>query len=130
MNKKGKVTLILLSVVIGIGIALSGLVPAQATPARTIDMKYGAAVGAITQIATGSGVLYKISGFASSANATYAIHDTNDVSGGTTTNVMAEGGEATQYDSFPTLDFGDDGLNFTSGLLVYTTTATVSVQYR
>ncbi|KKL14167.1 hypothetical protein LCGC14_2518450, partial [marine sediment metagenome] len=48
---------------------------------------------------------------------------------GTVNNVIAEGGEATQYDSFPTIDFGDEGIAFNDGLIIMTTLCTVGVIY-
>lgn len=128
-----KISLILLSIVIGVSLAFAGslaISPVSASSARTIDMKYGVALGANTVITTGSGILYRISGYASSATAVWAIHNTATIAGKKSTNIMAEGGEATQYDSFPPLDFGSEGLPFTAGLMIYTTTATVAVQYK
>ena len=133
---KNKLSLIIPSViVVCISIIILGslisAVPSYASSARAIDMKYGAAVEAVTQIRVGTGILHYVSGFASGgANATYAIHDAASVAGASTTTGMAEGGEASQYDSIPTLDFGDDGLPFTKGLLIWTTTCSIAVQYK
>lgn len=128
-----KISLILLSIVVGVSLALAGnlISPASASSARTIDMKYGTAIEAVTQITTGSGILYYVSGMASgSSNATYSVHDAASTTLHSNDNVMAEGGEVSQYDSFPTLDFGNDGLPFVSGLVVSTTTCSVAIQYR
>jgi len=128
---KKKISLILLSIAVGVSLALAGglITPVSASSARTIDMKYGAALGANTQITTGSGVLYRISGYASSATAVWTVHDAISTTLANT-NIMAEGAEATQYDSFPSVNFGSKGLPFTTGLRVLTTTAVVSVQYK
>ena len=103
---------------------------ANADSTRQIAFSSGAAVGVPTVIVGHGATLYHLTGFASSSNATYSVHDVASVSGGSTANVKAEGGEATQYDSIQTLDFGPDGLDFSTGIMVYTTTATISVLYR
>ena len=52
-----------------------------------------------------------------------------NLSGGPQQGVLSEGGQATQYNSFNTIDFGDVGINFVNGLVILTTTASVNVLY-
>jgi hypothetical protein len=115
-------------------------VNAESNEARTIPFKHGVAAAANTLIVGHGGTLHRVSGLANSSNATYSIHDASAVlCGGTTctttnqatkANTLAEGGEASQYDSIPTLDFGAEGIPFKSGLMIMTTTAHVAVTYR
>ena len=111
-----------------VGISLCSL--SFADEARTTPMKSGCAKGANTVIVTHNGTLYKVTGYASSANAVYAVYNYNALSGASSTNVLCEGGEASQYDSFDTIDFGEEGLDFDTGLTILTTTAYVVVLYR
>lgn len=119
---------IILALMVLVGISLLSL--SFADEARTIPMKFGCAKGANTIIVAHGGTLYKVTGFASSANATYGLFNTATINGAESTNVVAEGGEATQYDSIPTIDFGDEGIEFNTGLTAITTTTYVAVMYR
>lgn len=122
-----KISILVLMVLVGISLVF---VNAGAEEARTIPMEVGCASATTTVIVAHGGTLYRISGFASSANAYFSVHDTTTTVGGSTTNVLAEGGEASQYDSFPTIDFGDEGIAFKDGLTVVTVGAQVTVLYR
>lgn len=120
-------------------VALFGIglvsINAESRESRTIPLKHGVAKGAHTLIQGNGGVLYSVSGYASSSSCFYSIHDASsigvdgDTTEGTVNNTLAEGGEATQYDSFPTLDFGDEGLPFKDGLIIMTTVCDVAVTY-
>lgn len=117
---------------IGISVVFSNV---KADEARTIPFKYGSAISARTLIVGRGGTLHKISGIAASANAIWSIHDYGSIAdshGGTKTreNILAEGGEATQYDAIGPIDFGEEGLPFVNGLVVVTTTADIAVTYR
>ena len=107
----------------------------NADSTRTKKKKSRVAVDENKVITSHSGTLYRISGFAADANATYSVHDASSVgidgasTQGTKENVLGEGGEATQYDSFPTFDFGEEGIPFVDGLIIMTSTATVHVVY-
>lgn len=124
--------LLLFVLVALVGISLTSF--AFADEARTIPMKTGVALGANTLVVGHGGTLYKITGRATSANASYVVYNAATVatvtSASTNTGILAEGGEATQYDSFDTLDFGDEGLEFSSGLVVITSTCDVALLYR
>lgn len=115
-----------------IGISLTSF--AFADEARTIPMKSGVAPHANTVIVGHGGTLYRVSGRATSSNASYVIYDQSAIADCTSTaadkTILAEGGEATQYDNFDTIDFGSEGIDFTTGLTVIGTTADVLVQYR
>lgn len=102
----------------------------QADPTRTIPMKFGVARGADTVIVAHGGTLYRVTGYASSVNAAYGLFDSSTTAGASDTNVIAEGGEATQYDSVPTIDFGPEGIDFNNGLTAITASTYVAVQYR
>lgn len=123
----------ILFLLVGVSICLIGSV-SYADSARTIKFKNGVALGANTLITGNGGTLYRVSGRATSANAFYVLYDAATVVAAAetspTSNILAEGGEATQYDSIPTLDFGEDGLPFSSGLVVVTSTADIAVLYR
>ncbi len=108
---------------------------ATADSTRTIKRLSGAAVSENTVIKSNGGTLYHISGFADTAACVYSVHDASsiNVSGATTegtkSNVISEGGEATQYDSVPSLNFGEDGIRFNNGLIVMTANCTIALSY-
>lgn len=129
-----KISILLLVVLFGFGLCFS---EAQADPTRTIPMKTGVALHTNTLITGNGGVLYKVVGRATSAAASYIIYDYATVAealgGGASnsgSNILTEGGEATQYDPISLLDFGDEGIRFRSGLVIVTSTADVVVHYR
>lgn len=115
-------------------IVLAGLSISLNASARDIPMKHGVAKGAKTTILANGGTLYRVSGYASTGNCTFSIHDSDGFTASDTApannNTMAEGGEASQYDSFPSLDFGEDGIPFETGLSIVTSACDVSVAYR
>lgn len=121
-----KLFLFVLAALVGISLVL----PAKADESRTIPLKSGGVASAPTIVLAHGATVYRISGYAASANAVYSVHDNNSLGNNTVSNVMAEGAEASQYDSFPTIDFGEEGINFATGIVVWTTTANVVVQYR
>lgn len=96
---------------------------------RTIKHKAYVVAAANTVVLTQGTVLYKVTGYASSANAVYGIYDAATLGTCTATTVKVEGGEASQYDSLTPLDFGPEGLPFDTGLSIVTGTATVVVEY-
>lgn len=117
-----------------IGVSLFSMnVTADST--RTISRKSGVAVSDPAVIVANGGTLYHISGFADTGNCVYSVHDASSrnidtpTTQATTSNVIAEGGEATQYDSFPTVDFGKEGIRFNNGLIVETSLCTVVLSY-
>jgi hypothetical protein len=135
-----------LAVLIGVG--FTSLSNAQNTSSssnvnvynRTIPLKYGYAASANTLIVAHGGYLRYISGNAGSANAVWSIHDASSINNATNfggvdnsiTNIMVEGGQATQYGSIAPngyIDFGDNGIQFNNGLVVITTTANLTVGY-
>ncbi len=97
---------------------------------RTIAWKSGYANAENTVITASGGTLRLVTGFAGSGNSNYSIHNTATISGAGNTNLLCEGGEATQYDSLGVLDFGNEGIEFSTGLTVITSTAKVSVLYQ
>ncbi len=133
--------LLVLFLVVLFGVSM---IPFNATAdnRRTIPRKYKAAIAANTVISSKGGTLYSISGLASSASCVYSVHDASGITcdgaaaptctslnSGTTTNVIGEGGEASQYDSVPTLDFGPEGVSFNNGLVIYTSLCHIAVSY-
>ena len=130
MNKK--LFILVLMVLIGIGLISFNSSIAKADEARTIKMKSKGVAAVPTVISSQGADVFMITGFASSSNCNYSVHDVASLAGdvATTSNVKAEGGEATQYDSVPNVDFGPEGLRFDTGVVVHTTTCTLSVLYR
>ena len=126
-----KLFILVLMVLVGVSLVFVNL---RAEEARTIPYKTGFANRAQTVIVAHGVTLYKVMGRATSANAWFSIHDASskaNMAGSLAiTTVKAEGGEATQYDSFEPLNFGDEGLDFVNGIVVYTTTAHVILLYR
>ncbi len=124
--------LIILFFVALIGISLISM-NAKADNRRTSPRKHGVALGAVTVIVANGGTLFTVSGFASSSSCRFSLHDANSIhptgTVASATNTISEGGEATQYDSFPFLDFGKEGLPFNNGLVVNTTTCDVAISY-
>ena len=127
-----KLFILVLMVLVGIALSLSN---SKADETRTIVRKYSVAAAADKTVTTHGGTLYLVTGKASSANCAYSVHDAagryaNTTTGqGTIDNTMAEGGEATQFDSFDTISFGDEGIPFNNGLVIMTTTCHVNVHY-
>lgn len=123
----------ILMVMVGIGLSLSN---SKAEEARTIPFLHGVAKDTNTVIVAHGGTLHLVTGYAEDANCEYSIHDASDKFGtgstnqGTIANTLVEGGEATDQDSITTIDFGDDGMPFTYGLVVMTTTCNIAVAYR
>ena len=124
-----KLFILALIVLVGIGLFLSD---STADSTRTIPFKTGFANSENTHITANAGRLYMISGIAASATAIWAVYDEDAITDtiGTDAKILVEGGEATQYDSFPLYDFGDEGIPFSSGLVVITSTADVTLLYR
>lgn len=122
-----KTFILVLMALVGVSLFLSGV---RADSARTIPMKFGVALSTNKVVVANAGTIYKITGRATSANASYVVYNHATGQDGTNTNIIAEGGEATQYDSFDTLDFGSEGLDFNAGLYVVTTTCDVAILYR
>ncbi len=123
-----------LALMVMVGVCLSSFV--QADEARTIPFKHGVAQDANTVITANGGSLYLVTGDAEDANCGYSIHDASSIhinganTQGTRANTLVEGGEATDEDSLTTIDFGPEGIPFTYGLVIMTTTCNVSVMYR
>lgn len=122
-----KIFILVLMVLVGISLFSFNL---RADEARTIAKKSAYANAANTVVVAHGGTLYLITGFAGSASSNYSIHDSATVVAASDTNVLCEGGEATQYDSLTTIDFGEEGIPFANGLVVITSTAKVAVLYR
>ena len=122
-----KTFILALMVLVGVSLLFSNL---RAEEARTIPYKSGYANAANTVIVAHGGTLHHITGFAGSTNSNYSIHDSATAAAATDTNVLCEGGEATQYDSLLPIDFGDEGIPFVNGLVVITSTAKVAVLYK
>ena|SRR3990167_3161055 len=123
MNK----LLLALMVIVGVGVATLSF-----ADDRTIVMKSKGVRNVPTLISASGATVYSISGYAAESNCTYSVHDVASIAGNqmTASNVKAEGGEATQYDSFPNLNFGTEGLPFDTGVAVFTETCDLTVQYR
>ena len=100
----------------------------QADETRTIARK--SKVITANEVTSTQGVtLYKVTGYANAANAVYGLYNTSTLGAATASTCKVEGGEATQYDSLPILDFGDEGITFSSGLVVVTNGAYVTIEY-
>ena len=100
----------------------------QADEARTIARK--SKVITANEVTSTQGVtLYKVTGYANAASAVYGLYNASTLGTATASTCKVEGGEATQYDSIPTLDFGDEGITFSSGLVVVTDGAYVTIEY-
>ena len=122
--------LLILSLMVLVGISLVSL--SYADEARTIPMKSKGVASKKTLVLANGADVFLITGYAGSANCTYSVHDVASIGDSqmTLANVMAEGGEATQYDSVPNVDFGSEGLSFANGVAVNTTTCELSILYR
>lgn len=128
-----KIFVVFFMALIGVGVVFSN---AKANEARTIPYKHGVAKDVNTVIVAHGGTLYMVTGDAEDANCGYSIHDASSIgidgdnTQGTTANTLAEGGEATDEDSLTTLDFRPEGIPFTYGLTIMTSTCNVAVLYR
>ncbi len=95
---------------------------------RTIARKSKVVVASEVTSAQGV-VVYKVTGYANAASAVYGLYNTSSLGTASEAKCKVEGGEATQYDQLPTLDFGKDGITFDSGLTVVTNGAYVAIEY-
>lgn len=120
-----KLFILCLLALVGISMVLPQL---RADEARTIARKSKVITG--NEVTSTQGiVLYKVTGYANTASAVYGLYNASSLAATTVLSCKVEGGEATQYDSLPTLDFGSEGLNFDSGLTVVTSGAYVVIEY-
>lgn len=120
-----KIFVLSLMVLVGI----SFLFNAFADEARTITRK-SVVVTANTVVSAQGCTVFKVTGYANAASALYSLVNRTVLTGtAAASDYKVEGGEATQYDSLTTLDFGDEGLVFNSGLVVFTTGAYVVIEY-
>ena len=132
---KNRLFIFSLMVMVGISLFLFNFSTVKADESRTIPKKHAVAKGANKLVIGHGGTLYRVDGYASSASCFYSVHDSSAIGGtgttnqGTVDNALAEGGEASQYDSFPSIDFGEEGIPFTYGLVIMTTVCDVSVTY-
>lgn len=109
-------------------VGISFLTASFADEARTITQK--TTVVTSNSVVSASGVtVYKVTGYANAANALYALVDARTLGAASASAYKVEGGEASQYDSLPTLDFGDEGIRFNTGLTVFTVGAYVNIEY-
>ena len=124
-----------LALMVMVGLGLAFLSSVNADESRTIVKKSSVAMAADKTVVGHGGTLYMITGLASSSNCNYSVHDasgrySNTATGqATVSNALAEGGEATQWDSFDTINFGEEGIPFNSGLVIMGTTCRVNVIY-
>ena len=119
----------LLIVLMVLGIIFAGSLFSHADTTRTIPTK-AITVTSNTVVSAQGCVVYKVTGYANASNATYALsNSTNASTTPSATEIKVEGGEATQYDSLPTLDFGSEGLVFDTGLTVFTVGSYLSIEY-
>ncbi len=123
-----KIFILALMVMVGISLAF---VNVKADEARTITRKTVVATAGNTVAVGHSATIYRIGGYASSANAVFGVVDNNTIVGNflSSTNVKVEGGEATQYDSITPMDFGPDGLEFYTGVTVFASGCSVVIEY-
>ncbi len=123
-----KIFILVLMVLVGISLIF---VNVKADEARTIPYKSVTVAAAHTVVFTHGVVVYKITGYASSGNATFGLYNTTTTAGAVSATCMVEGGQATQYNSLnPMIDFGEEGLNFDTGLVAITTTMNLAIVYR
>lgn len=131
-----KLIVLVLMVMIGIGLFV---VKAKAdssnypyyNPIRTIVRQ---TIGATSNsVLVGHAVVvYKVSGYATSAAEIFGLYDTISLSSVTASNVKLEGGQATQYNAIANggfIDFGDEGLVFNTGLTVIVSNGSIIVEY-
>ena len=119
----------LLIALLVLGLIFAGVSLTQADSTRTRTYK-STVVTSNTVVSASGATLYHVTGYANAANAFYALVDTNTTAGSpSSTLYKVESGEASQYDGLPTIDFGDEGLVFNTGLTVFTTGAYVTVIY-
>ena len=100
-----------------------------ADSSRTIQRKSKVIIA--SEVTSTQGVvIYKVTGYANAANAIFGLYNTTTLGAAAASNCKVEGGEATQYDSLSTLDFGDEGLVFDTGLVAVISGAYVVIEYQ
>ena len=122
-----KIFIFALMVLVGISLLFSNL---RADEARTITRKFKGVTS--TSVAFTQGVtIYRITGYASGNNGTFAIYNTNSQNSPapSSTNVAVEGGEATSGDALPVYDFGSEGLVLDSGAVVSLYNCVIVIEY-
>lgn len=102
---------------------------ASADSTRTIATKTHTTT-ASEVVSTQGVVIYKISGYANAASSLYGLYNATTLGTATASVCKFEGGEGTQYDSIPYVDFGEDGLVFNTGLTIVVSGAYVTIEYR
>ena len=120
-----KIFSVFLMVLVALSLGLSNL---KADETRTIN-HVTKVVTSNTVVETHGVTVYKVSGYANAANAIYALCNQASLATPDSTAYKVEGGEASQYDSIPTLDFGDEGIRFSTGLTVFTVGSYLVIEY-
>lgn len=123
-----------------LGLVFAFVSSPQASSTRTIPIKGKTLTSDLddTQLFSSQGVtVYKITGYATAANATFALFNSSSIQdcNDGTTSASIEGGEADSGDAIIMYDFGDpnkaeSGLNFDNGLVVMATGCNISILYR
>ena len=121
-----KILIFALMVLVGISLISLGF----AEEARTITHKTKVCI-VNTLVAAHGVTVYSVNGYAGGGNnAVYALVNQATLTATPASSAYkVEGGEATQYDSIPTVDFGDDGIRFDTGLAVFTSNAYLVIEY-
>ena len=117
---------LILALMLLVGISL--LTPAFADEARYISKK-SKAITASEVTSTAGVVLFKVTGYAGSANSVYGLYNCSTLLSVAAATCKIEGGEASQYDSIPTLDFGEEGIHFDNGLCTVVSGAYLTIEY-
>src|SRR3990167_9297348 len=98
----------------------------QADETRTIARKSKVIIA--NEVTSTQGItLYKVTGYANAANSVFGLYNASTLGTATAAVCKVEGGEATQYDSLLTLDFGDEGIEFPDGLTTVVNGAYVTI---
>jgi len=121
--KKFIIALMVLGFICRIGFGIS-----QAESTRTIAKK-GKAISSSEQTAAHGITLYKVTGYATTDAAKYTLYDASTYSLVADSTAKLAGGEASAYDSLPTIDFGEEGMRFNSGLYSSISNCTIAIEY-
>ncbi len=100
-----KIFILVLMVLVGVGLFLNSI---KAEETRTISHKFRA-FSADTEGVQGM-TIFRITGYTTASNATFAIHDVATLEDTGLTNAAVEGGEATSGDALPHMYFGENGI--------------------
>ena len=117
----------ILIALIVLGIIAIGVSQSNADSTRTINHKFRAFAADTEGVPAGT--IYRITGYTTGSNATFAIHNCTTLEGSGLTTAAIEGGEATSGDALPHMYFGEEGLTLSEGMTIDVASCVIVIEY-